>query len=86
MSSYLELIEGSRLIESVETCSTTGDVDYPGTAVEVTDKDGMDLFHIVVDGEGRRQVLFFAVQENYRVPFEALERCLAKARDVVMPK
>ena len=86
MSRYLELIERARLVDSVESCTTTGDVGYPGTALEITDLDGKDLFHIVVDDRGKRQVLFFAAQENYRMPLEVLEQIIARAREAVAPK
>jgi len=86
VSRYLELIERARLVDRVESCTTTGDVEYPGTALEIADVDGKDLFHIVVDGKGQRHVLFFAAQENYRMPLEVLERILAVAREAVAPK
>lgn len=85
MSKYLQFIERARLVDSVESCVTTGDVDYPGTALEIVDRDGRDLFHIVVDGTGRRQVLFFASTESFRLPLEVLERIVAGAGDVVVP-
>jgi hypothetical protein len=83
---YLELVERARLVDDVKSCTTTGDVEYPGTALEVTDGDGKDLFHIVVDGKGQRQVLFFAAEENYRVSLEVIERILARARETVAPE
>ena len=86
MSSYLEFIERARLVETVESCLTTGDVEYPGTALEVTDRSGEDLFHVVVDSKGRRQVLIFAAHAHYRLPLELLEECLARAREAVTTK
>ncbi len=86
MSRYLELIEQARLVGSVESCTTTGDVDYPGTALEIADPNGKDLFHIVVDGRGQRQILFFAAQENYRLPLEILEQIIVRAKELVAAK
>jgi hypothetical protein len=83
MSKYLELIERARLVTSPESCTTTGDVEYPGTALEIADQDGNDLFHIVIDSKGRRQVLFFALKENYRLPLDLLEQIIARAKDSV---
>jgi hypothetical protein len=37
----------------------------------------------VVDGRGRRQVLFFAPEENYRMPLELLEQVLVAAKEAV---
>ena len=85
MSSYLESIEQTRLITNLQSCTTTGDVDYPGTALEITDQDGNDLFHVVVDGKGERQVMFFAARDDYRLPLETLERIIARAKEVVQP-
>lgn len=86
MSRYLDLIERARLVESVKSCTTSGDVGYPGTALEIADGDGNDLFHVVVDGGGRRQVLFFAAPETYRMPLELLEQIIARAREAVAPE
>jgi len=85
MSGYLELIERSRLVDVVNSTSSTGGVAYPGTALEVADADGRELFHVVVDGRGRRQVLFFATPDHYRLPLELVERALARAKEVVGP-
>jgi hypothetical protein len=85
VSRYLALIEGTRLIDHVASCTTTGDVAYPGTALEIADPDGKGLFHVVVDGSGQRQVLFFAAPENYRMPLELLEQIIAGAKQTVAP-
>jgi len=85
MSRYLEWIEQARLVDVVKSTSTTGDVEYPGTALEVADVDGRELFHVVVDASGRRQVLFLATPDNYRLPLELVERALAGAKEVVGP-
>ena len=85
MRSYLESIEQTRLVANLQSCTTTGDVDYPGTALEITDQDGNDLFHVVVDGKGEQQVMFFATKDNYRLPLEILERIIARAKEVVQP-
>lgn len=83
MKSYLEFIEQTRLVAEVESCTTTGDVEYPGTALEIADQYGKDLFHVVVDSKGQRQVMFFAVKEDYRLPLEVLEKIIARAKEVV---
>lgn len=84
MTSYLDLITQARLIDRVESCTTTGDVEYPGTALEVTDPDGADLFHVIVDQSGQRQVLLFAAKESYRLPLEVVEQMIAKAKETVV--
>ncbi len=83
MRSYLELVEQTRLIARVQSCVTTGDVEYPGTALEIADQDGCDLFHVVVDRNGQPQVMFFASEDDYRLPLGVLEEILAKAKDLV---
>lgn len=85
MSRYLELIEQARLVEEVASSTTTGDVEYPGTSLEIADDGENDLFHIVVDRKGQRQVLYFAICENYRLPLDLLERIIARAKETVVP-
>jgi hypothetical protein len=83
--SYVAFIEKARLIDEVESCTTTGDGDYPGTALEISDRDGRELFHVVLDGRGRRQVLLLASQEHVRIPLDVMEKILASARELVTP-
>jgi hypothetical protein len=83
MKPYTEFIEAARLIPSVTSQITTGDVEYPGTALEVSDKDGKELFHIVVDLSGEVQVLFFAQKAHYRLPLSLLEQILNAAKEKV---
>lgn len=49
---YSEFIESAPLVEHIDTIVTTGDAEYPGTALEVCDQDGRELFHVVVDLTG----------------------------------
>lgn len=81
--SYDSLIKEARLVNKVESTTTTGDVEYAGTALEIYDEQGRDMFHIIVDTHGERQILFFAREENYRMPLKLMEEILSKAREVV---
>ena len=83
MRSYSEIIASARLITDVKTESTSGDLEYSGTALEVGDQDGVELFHVVVDEKGERQLLFFSSERDYRMPLELLERLLSRAKKVV---
>lgn len=80
---YLELIEQTRIIRDVDSCTTTGDPEYPGTALEVYTTDGEEILHVVVDSTGERQVRFLARDHPLRIPLELLEQIIAKAKDVV---
>jgi len=83
MTPYYEMIEGARLISSVESTLTTGDASYDGTALEVADQSGQELFHVVVDSQGERQFLFFRSNENIRLPLRVLEEILNAAKEKV---
>lgn len=83
MRRYSELIASARLVSSVDSATSTGDLEYSGTALEIADHFGEDLFHIVVDQDGEQQVLFFATSQNYRIPLNLLERIVARAKEVV---
>ena len=83
MRKYINTIMQARLVRTVDTCLTTGDLDYPGTAIEVRDNEGEELFHVVVDSTGERQVLFFPVGASYRLPLDVLERVLSSAKEKV---
>lgn len=80
---YIEMIEGSHLVRWVDAVTTTGDVDYPGTAMEICDEQGTELFHVVVDSSGEKQVLFLAHPSNYRMPLAQLEEIVAAAKEKV---
>jgi hypothetical protein len=83
MNQYAELIGSTPLIKSVEVTATTGDLDYDGTALEITTPDGDELFHVVIDQHGETQVLFFRSEGNYRLPLEVLERIVESAKTQV---
>jgi len=80
---YSEEIKKARLVEDVETTTSTGDMEYEGTALEVYDKQGEELFHIVVDDKGNKQLLFFEIKDRYRISLELMEQILIKAKEVV---
>jgi hypothetical protein len=83
MTKYMDFIEGAELIGQVDGIVTTGDSEYPGTAMEVRAEGGDELFHIVVDASGARQVLFLEHRKNYRVSLSKMEEIIAKAKEVV---
>jgi hypothetical protein len=80
---YSSLIKSARLVSSIESNTSTGDLEYPGTALEIADDHGEDLFHVVIDETGDLQVLFFANRENYRMRLDLLEKILERARETV---
>jgi hypothetical protein len=80
---YRESIQKTRLISDIETTITYGDVDYNGTAVEIGEKNSVELFHIVNDQNGELQILFVASKQNYRMPIDLFERIIEKAKGVV---
>jgi len=80
---YSSFIREAKLIDDVESTTTTGDIEYQGTALEIYDPQGKELFHIVVDDEGKKQVLFLENQNKYRIPLELMERIITRAREVV---
>ncbi len=83
MTNYLGFIEQAHLVRDVSSTVTTGDLEYPGTALEIEDSEDGELFHVVVDSKGEQQVLFFSHDANYRIPVRLLERILLMARDTV---
>jgi hypothetical protein len=80
---YTSYIENSKLIKDIESISTTGDADYDGTALEISEKNGDELFHVVVDKDGELQILFLSSEKNYRLPLELMERIILKSRQIV---
>jgi hypothetical protein len=80
---YKETIGHARLIDDVDSTLTTGDIEYDGTALEIGDKNGTELFHVVIDDAGDTQILFFASEENYRIPVKLMERILNRAKETV---
>ncbi|MCP4988465.1 MAG: hypothetical protein GY928_21170 [Colwellia sp.] len=83
MKKYTELIESTKLINNIDLCLTSGDLEYPGTAMEIVEQNGEELFHIILDSKGERQVLFFAQQNDYRISLEKLESIFAAAKNKV---
>ena len=81
--SYDSLIKKARLVNKIESTTTTGDVEYGGTALEICDEEGKDMFHIIIDIHGERQILFFAREGNYRLPLKLMEEIITNAREVV---
>ena len=84
MRTYSETIEQTRIVREVRSCTTTGDLEYSGTALEIADEAGRELFHVVVDKNGERQLLFFPSSDGYRMPVEVMEQILAKAKAAVV--
>lgn len=80
---YIEVIRHARLIDDVDSVMTTGDVEYSGTALEISDKNGIELFHVVIDDAGDTQVMFFASDAPYRIPVGLFERILIRAKETV---
>lgn len=83
MKRYSETIGEARVVRDIQSCVTTGDLEYSGTALEISDDAGAELFHIVVDSSGERHILFFPSSAGYRIPVDVMERVLAKAKDLV---
>jgi len=81
---YLEWIEQTTLVREVDTCVTSGDLDYPGIAFEVCSKAGDQILHVVVDSAGEQQVLLLTDPNPLRVPLSLLQKILERAKDVVM--
>lgn len=82
---YIDLIENTPLVRQVDSCTTAGHLDYSGTTFEVSEPDGEEIFHVVVDLAGEQQVLFFERKGRVRMPLVLLEQIIAKAKDVVKP-
>jgi hypothetical protein len=80
MAAYRDFVEGTRLVSTVEAMITTGDGSYDGTALEVSDENGAELFHVVVDSQGERQLLFFRSEGHFRMPVRLLEEILEEAK------
>jgi hypothetical protein len=84
---YIDFIEKTHLLDSFESTLTTGDLEYNGTALEISEKGKGELFHIVLDKNGNRQILFFSNVEDYRMSLDELERLIQFAkRNVVTVK
>jgi hypothetical protein len=47
MKSYSEPINSTRLVRNLETCFTTGDVEYSGTALEILEAGDNELFTLL---------------------------------------
>ena len=83
MNDYTRFIEAAPLISQIESTTSSGDVNYQGTAMEVSTTDGDELFHVVVDGNGQIQFLFFRSEGNYRLPLDVMQRVIDSARQCV---
>jgi hypothetical protein len=49
VNDYTRFIEAAPLISQIESTTSSGDLNYQGTAMEVSTTDGDELFHVVVD-------------------------------------
>ncbi len=80
--SYSKTIEDTRLVRDIEVTLTSGDLDYDGMALEVYDEYDNELFHVVVDAKGNRQLLFlaqfFGVPISFRDDGENTQFCERK--------
>jgi len=76
MSRYAKMISNTPLIEKVDSAITTGDLEYDATALEISETNGNELFHVVIDQNGNRQCLFFRSEGDYRIPIELLEKII----------
>jgi len=83
MTSYTEMIAGTHLVRKIELTTTTGDLDYEGTALEIEDEEGNELFHVVVDEKGERQFLLFRSEGNIRIPLSIIEEVVGAAKEKV---
>ncbi|WP_169980127.1 hypothetical protein [Tautonia rosea] len=83
MSDYKTLIASTPLVREIESTTTTGDIDYDGTALEIAAINGDELFHVVVDENGESQFLFFRSEGNYRIPVAVMERIIEAAKQHV---
>lgn len=83
MNDYTRFIEAAPLISQIESTTSSGDLNYQGTAMEVSTADGDELFHVVVDGNGQIQFLFFRSEGNYRLPLDVMQRVIDSARQCV---
>ena len=83
MKTYSQKIEDTELISFVETCTTTGDLDYDGTAMEITSSNNRELFHVIVDSKGIQQVLFWEHKTPFRMNLKDLENIITRAKEVV---
>jgi hypothetical protein len=83
VNDYTRFIEAAPLISQIESTTSSGDLNYQGTAMEVSTADGDELFHVVVDGNGQIQFLFFRSEGNYRLPLDVMQRVIDSARQCV---
>jgi hypothetical protein len=80
---YKTFINEAQLIKKPHFIITTGDPDYPGTALEVFDNDENEIFHFVVNQKGEKQLLFFGNKKNFRLSIEDMEFLINNAREKV---
>lgn len=80
---YQQIIARAKVFRDLRYEITTGDASYPGTAIEVSDNSGIEIFHIVLDNSGESQFLFFPISENFRIPVSVMEGIISKAKEAV---
>lgn len=83
MNDYTSIIEAAPLITKIESTTTSGDLNYQGTALEVSTSDGAELFHVLVDGNSQTQFLFFRSEGNYRLPLDVMQKVIDAAKQCV---
>lgn len=83
MTTLMQRIESTTLVSNVESTLTTGDLDYDGTTLEISDETGKDLFQVVVDSKGQRQFRFFKTDRDFRIPLELMEQIVQTAKEKV---
>jgi len=83
MKKYMNHIEETHFVAEVESSLTSGDLDYPGTALEIRELGGEELFHVVVTSNGEQQVLFYAQGQDYRLPLDLVAQILNTAKEKV---
>ena len=81
---YTDFIRRTQFVkdDELEVVLTTGDVDYSGTALEVT-CDNIELFHFVVDEDGVQQVVVFPQKSCYRMNLSTLDAIILAAKEEV---
>ena len=84
MKKYREIINEIEIISSPQIDTTTGDLEYEGTALEVLDQQGNDLFHVVISENGERQLLFWDHKKPFRIKLEEFEKIIMIAKKKVI--
>ena len=81
---YNDYINSIQLIDDhIETTLTTGDVDYPGTALEVFIGKS-ELFNFIISEKGEHQVIVYSNDDfSYRISLNVFEKLLLIAKEIV---